>query len=216
MVATNQGKIYCIKSEKLGKCYIGSTRQQYVSKRWAQHKYHYRIGLHNCRSSEIVGQDDCQFILLEVIEVNSKEELLLKEREWIEKTENCVNSIKPYTTPEEKNEMYEGYKQKLREKYRNDEEYKQQKKEYYLENKEHILNKIKEIYKRNMKTIGLGGRCGMKTNPATETELERKRQYYEENKERIKAYQKERYNKIRQRIKSEKKQQLFSEFQKQL
>jgi len=117
------GKIYAIKCNETDDVYIGSTIQTLKErlrchkrdmKRWKNGKRRYTT------SFEIVKYDSCYIELLEMYPCNSKEELLKKEKEYMESIE-CVNKCRPFRTDEEKKEYgkeyYEANKEKNKQKY---------------------------------------------------------------------------------------------------
>lgn len=112
----SKGKIYKIYNDNL--TYIGSTTQP-LNKRLSNHLKDYKkyklVGGKRTSSFEILDTNDFNIELLEEVNCNNKNELLLKERDWIEKT-NCVNKYIPIRRKCEN---------PTKEKYNNDEEYKQ-------------------------------------------------------------------------------------------
>ena len=92
------GKIYKIVSDQTDDIYIGSTCQKLLSMRLAGHKLSYARwlgGKHNYISSfEILKYDDCKIILIESYPCNDKNELLSRERYWVENTK-CINKNVP-------------------------------------------------------------------------------------------------------------------------
>ena len=144
----SKGKIYKIICNITGNIYIGSTIND-LSVRLAKHK----CDSHS--SKEILENNDYQILLIEEYPCKSKEELLWRERYWIENN-NCVNVKKPIITEEELMEKkrkiakeqylkrpieYKEYKKKYDKEYRekNNEKKKENNKEYYEKNKEEII-----------------------------------------------------------------------------
>ena len=111
--------------------YYGSTVNP-LFKRKNQHKSK-RI----CKSSILfeLGENDVEITLVENVNCNSKEELIQRERFYIENN-NCVNKKIPGRTNKE-------YKDD------NKEVIKQQLKEYYETNREHILEQQKKYNEQN-------------------------------------------------------------------
>lgn len=89
----SQGKVYRIVCRKSNLQYIGSTTQP-VSKRVSWHKNNYRYNKTNCTSYQVMQGDDYFVEILEVCPCETKNELLARERHWIEK-EACVNKCIP-------------------------------------------------------------------------------------------------------------------------
>ena len=137
-----QGRIYKIEASN-SLPYIGSTTQQLCS-RMSGHRRHHRFfektrkgGI--CRSYTLLSKIDCKITLIENYPCNSKEELLSRERHWINVLE-CLNKAKPNRTEEEKKDYHKQYytdrKDLLKERSSN----------YYHTNKEKINAKRKEEY----------------------------------------------------------------------
>ena len=147
-----KGKIYKLVDNTNKNIYIGSTIQS-LSKRKAQHK---EIK-NKCKSKLIINNGDYDIILIENYPCSSKEELLARERYFIENIE-CINKIIPIITKKERKEYEIKYanenkdliKIKSKEWYKNN---KDKKKEYEIkysnENKDLIKIKSKEWYINN-------------------------------------------------------------------
>jgi hypothetical protein len=161
------GKIYKIVCNITGKVYIGSTCKKLLSQRLVQHRADFKRWkdnkFHNISSFQILEGNDYYIELLENVCCNSKDELLIKERFYIQSIE-CVNKIKNLNRTEEdqqqyKKEYYENNKYKLLEKRKENyitnknnikENYitnKDKSKNYYIINKDKINKYTKEKYK---------------------------------------------------------------------
>lgn len=179
MVNYSAGKIYKVEpiiDHDEGDIYIGSTTKKYLCQRMDQHRRNfkrYKNGqYHNItifNLFEKYGIENCQIILIENVNANSKDELTAKEAFYI-KTLKCVNKIIPHRTLKEyrednKNEIAEKLK-----KYRknNKETLSLKYKQYYDENKDIVLMKNKEYREKNKETLSL-----------------KNKQYREQNKEQI-------------------------------
>ena len=190
MVNYNNGKIYKIEpvsGGEEGDIYVGSTTKQYLSQRMVTHRNQYNhwkkvktVG--KTSSFELFdkyGIQNCQITLLEAVEANSKEELLARERHFIQSLD-CVNkNIAGRTTEEYQRQYRENNKEKLKQydRERNiirKDDLTVYRKQYYETNKEKINTKNKE-YVENHK----------------EKTIEYKKHYSEANKEKIAKYQKE-------------------------
>jgi hypothetical protein len=142
----NKGKIYKLVSNQTDKIYIGSTCKDRLCQRLATHKGHYNHWLKNnnngyMASYELFKLGDVEIILLESVNCNSKDELLKKEREYIEKhKEILVNKVRPIITKDERKQYRKQHTEDNKEKI------KEWKKQYYSENKEEINERRKEIY----------------------------------------------------------------------
>jgi hypothetical protein len=112
----SKGKIYKIYNDDL--IYIGSTTQT-LEQRLKDHLRFYKkyklVGGCRYTSYDVLDKESYKIELIEDYNCNTKQELLLKEREWIEKT-TCVNKTIPIRTENENTK---------KEKYNNDAEYRQ-------------------------------------------------------------------------------------------
>ena len=110
MINYNHGKIYRIVpncEHDPHEIYIGSTTKKYLSQRMADHILTYRRyknGKRGLTTSFILfdkyGIDNCSIILLELVNANSKDELLKRERFHIENIK-CVNKYVPLRSGDE-------------------------------------------------------------------------------------------------------------------
>jgi hypothetical protein len=101
------GKIYKIEAinGEVGDIYIGSTTQKYLCSRMTKHRSDYKRKL--TRSYKIFdkyGLDNCIITLLENVNCRSKDELIARERFYIE-TLQCVNKKIAVRTMKEYREM---------------------------------------------------------------------------------------------------------------
>ena len=123
----SQGKIYKIISSECDLVYYGSTVKT-LNERLRKHKLDYKRQLiepnYYVTSFELLKQNNYEIVLVENYPCNSKKELRLRERFYIENNE-CVNKFIPGRTP----------------------------KEYYEDNHERILNQIKQYQHNNRKRI---------------------------------------------------------------
>lgn len=107
-------KVYRIISDLTNQVYVGSTCNP-LSKRMAEHRSTYRAHLAGryprVTSFDILQHGDAKIFLLENVACESKEQLLARERHWIETTLNCVNRCIPGRTDAE----YHEYQAKYRE-----------------------------------------------------------------------------------------------------
>ena len=95
------GKIYKIINSVNDKCYVGSTTYT-LNTRLIQHKSYSKIS--QITTSSILINEDPYNVSIQLIEdypCLTKNELLLRERYWLENME-CVNKKRPIITPEEK------------------------------------------------------------------------------------------------------------------
>jgi hypothetical protein len=132
MVNYNLGKIYKIIDNTTNNIYIGSTCEPILTRRLTKHVGNYREylkGKHNYITSfKIFENADYNIILIENYPCNSKDELIARERYYIENTV-CVNKSIPGRTKRE---------------YRcdNAEKINEYSKQYYKDNKEKICRKF--------------------------------------------------------------------------
>jgi hypothetical protein len=136
-----KGKIYKIMCNETGEQYFGSTVQS-LNKRIAEH----RAKKNECSSKQIIDRGNYQIILCENFACNNKEELLARERKWIDENE-CVNKKSPILSEDELNQ----YRKKYREN--NKDIIKAYKQLWYYENKQKLQEKYKLYYDENKEQI---------------------------------------------------------------
>jgi hypothetical protein len=133
----SSGKIYKLINDSNDDIYIGSTTQP-LYKRLNNHKTgfnHFVEGklLYIIKSFELFFDGNVSIILLENYSCNSKEQLLSRERYWID-TLKCVNKNRPIVLKEETKisvkQYYETNKE-IKKKY--DLNYRMKNREYYRE-----------------------------------------------------------------------------------
>ena len=127
----SQGKIYNIQpiiEHEEHEIYIGSTSVKYLCERMGQHKRDYKKWTADACSKVMCyelfdkyGFDNCVITLIENVNANTKEELLQRERYYIQSMK-CINKCVPLRTQ----------------------------KEYYIDNIEHAKN-IRKLYYENHK-----------------------------------------------------------------
>ena len=66
-------------------CYIGITKQKYLSSRISCHKSHFNKGIINCSSHIIFKNNNWFYKVIEETEDKTREAY------WIENSENCIN-----------------------------------------------------------------------------------------------------------------------------
>lgn len=102
-------KIYQILDLTNGNCYIGSTRQKYLSKRISRH----RDKSNTCYSKYIIENGKYKVNLLEMFEdVTIRKE---RERFWINNVENCINKNKLNGLDKDKQKKRYQYKKACKE-----------------------------------------------------------------------------------------------------
>ena len=138
------GKIYKIIDNTNGNIYIGSTIQS-LHKRKSQHKAE---GNKKCMSKFIIKNGDYDMVLIENYPCESKEELHIRERYYIENND-CINEMIPSRTGQE---WYQINRERILEKSKNKVktgERKRYEKDYALKNKDIINEKSKLWYQSN-------------------------------------------------------------------
>ena len=207
MVNYSNGKIYRIVDNTNGKQYIGSTTQP-LSKRLVAHRLDYKKYTNGkCKyitSFEIIKNNDYSIILIENVNCDNKEQLLKRERHYIESM-SCVNKVVPTRTDTEyRLENKEKIKQRTK-KYRidNKEKIKEKNKEYHEINKEKIKEKNKEHRENNKEKIKQRGKKYRENNKGKIQEYQQKtkeerikylKEYYQKNKDRYNEKYKEKHN----------------------
>ena len=107
----NKGKIYKIEPKcdyEEGDIYIGSTTKEYLSQRMTAHRGGFKSFKSGSRKHRLTsfnlfdkyGVENCDIILLELVEANSKDELVSREAHYI-RTIKCVNRFVPLRTDKE-------------------------------------------------------------------------------------------------------------------
>lgn len=140
----DNGKIYKLIDNTNGNIYIGSTVQP-LYKRKSQHK---AVGNNKCVSKFIIDNGDYDIILIENYPCKSKEELLMRERYYIDNTD-CINKNIPGRSGAE---WYQDNKERILEKAKNKvktDDRKEYEKDYALQNKDIINKKSKVWYQSN-------------------------------------------------------------------
>ena len=110
MVNYGNGKIYKIEpivEHEEEEIYIGSTTKQYLSQRMGTHRESYKKWLKTntskCMSFSLFdkyGAENCTIVLLEAINASSKDELLAREKHFIQSLK-CVNKYIPLRSNKE-------------------------------------------------------------------------------------------------------------------
>ena len=179
----SNGKIYRIICNNTGNMYIGSTCCT-LSQRLAQHKSEYNMFLNGKRkhcstSFDIIKGGNYQIILIEYAPCNNKEELLRKERYFIENM-NCVNKVVPLRTDKE---YKEDNKDKIKEyNERNKDHIAEVKKQYYINNIEKRRLSMKEYAEKHKDEISRYNKTYRETNKA---KLKEKSKTYRENNKEV-------------------------------
>jgi hypothetical protein len=146
-----RGKIYRIVSNVSDKQYIGSTVQP-LSKRMGGHRT-YIDTIYKCMTHTMFQEDgveNCRIILIEEYPCESKEQLLTRERYWIDRMD-CINKKRPIVSQDERLEYRKEYRKenqekilKQRQQYRK--ENSEQRRQYRQVNREKVSEQQKQPY----------------------------------------------------------------------
>jgi len=188
------GKVYVIVSSiDRNIKYVGSTCDS-LSKRLYNHRACSKQD--RCKNSKIYkyflenGWEKAEISLLETYPCNSKQALLMKEREWKDRLNPVLNIRNPYMSEQEQKEYENNYNKKpqvieKRKKHYNENraQIMEKHKQYYNDNKPKIAEQKKKQYNENKHMI-LGR--NHKYRLANKNEIKKKKQkYYNENKQKI-------------------------------
>jgi hypothetical protein len=203
MVNYNNGKIYKIEpncEHEEEEIYIGSTTKEYLSQRMEKHRSSYKYWKEGkCGKTnsfilfEKYGVENCNIILLEYINAQSKDELTAKEAEYI-KNYKCINKFLPFQTNEERKDKKQTYL------LQNKDKVQKIKKEYYEKNKD----KIKEYRENNKDKMQEYNKEYREKNKDKMQEYDK--EYREKNKDKIKEYGEEYREKNKDKIQKIKKE----------
>ena len=107
----SRGKIYKIEpicEHEENEIYIGSTTLKYLSSRLVDHRAQYKKWKSDSQSKVMsfelfdkYGTDNCVITLIESVNANTKEELLQRERYYIQSLK-CINKLVPLRTLKKK------------------------------------------------------------------------------------------------------------------
>lgn len=151
-------KIYKIVDNTTGKMYIGSTCEPTLAHRLAKHRRSYnrylKGGCNLTTSFEILKNNNYSIFLLEEYPCETKDQLLARERFFIENNE-CVNKVIPTRTIKEWEEANKDKLKEYRTKYRQDNSVKiaEFQKKYREQNKEKIKEYKKQYYLDFVKSV---------------------------------------------------------------
>jgi hypothetical protein len=163
MVNYSNGKVYKVEPKcdhDEGEVYVGSTAEQYISRRFAQHLDQYRNKDKYMRNYTVFqlfdkyGTGNCQIVLLEDYPCSSKNELHVREGHY-QRELKCVNKVLLGRT---KSEYFQDHKEKFSKLHKAyAEEHKDGIKEYQnqyrIDNRELILAGKKAHYEANKERL---------------------------------------------------------------
>ena len=182
------GKIYIIRSESTRLCYIGSTietlerrlqRHEGYEKEKENGKYKDRKGI---TSLLVLIYKDYKIDLIEKFPCNNKQELLWRERFWIDLFKS--------------DEIEKHFIVNCKRPIRSEEDLKQWKKEYYEKNKEKILEYKKEYHQQTYeRSFSKSLNDLFKTEEEKQEKIDKEREY---NINYLKTYRETNYDKLRE------------------
>ncbi len=177
MVNYNNGKIYKIEPKcehEEGDIYIGSTTKQYLSQRMNSHRQHYKTWKNEKNPKHVRSYDlfdkyeliNCEIILIENVNCDSKEELHRREAFHI-KSNKCVNKVIPLRTEAEyRHEHKDKRNERNRLKYHENPDIRDKVRlscQIYREENKEVIKERKKLYREENKEA-IHGR---KSQPAT-------------------------------------------------
>lgn len=128
-------KVYKLYDNTNGDCYYGSTVQS-LAKRLAVHKSSAKKeGKGKCKSKSIILNGDYNISLVEEVNCQNKEQLIARERYYIENND-CVNKNIPGRTRQETQKAYDDSRKESRKEYHRNR---------YLAKKEQLLAELKTL-----------------------------------------------------------------------
>ena len=210
MVNYSNGKIYKIIDFSNNNFYIGSTTQAKLCSRLAEHVSDLKCYMRGtkqkyCASMEITINKNYKIFLLETYPCNSKDELNMKEQEWMDKLrcDKMVNKYNAYISKEYLIEYHKKYneehKEHLKENakiYRENhkEEIKIKKQIYNQEHKEEIKIKNKIYNEEHKEEINAKRRIKFNEKSTEEKEVinQQQRELRKKNPEKYIEYDKKR------------------------
>jgi selenocysteine-specific translation elongation factor len=181
-------KIYKIVDNTNGNVYVGSTCEPTLALRLAKHRSKYKnylkVGSGFVTSFKILENNDYSIVLLEEYPCETKDQLLARERFYIENNK-CINKVVPTRS---KNEYYEENKDKL----------KEQSKEYYEENKDKLKEQSKAYYKENKDKLKEYREKNKDKTKGYQKDYQK--DYQEQYKHKLKDYQEEYYKQNKDKL----------------
>lgn len=192
------GKIYKFVCNVTQQIYIGSTTHT-LSKRLSSHisnYVQYLKGEKNYITAYIIIENnDFEMSLIEDYPCETKDQLLMREREWIEQYPECVNKCCPIRTPDEKVELKKVLGQRYYEM--NKDNILENNKKYRRENKDQISQKIKEWNEKHKDHVKERKKRYAEDNK--ELIREQRKQFREENRDRLNEESRRKYEKNREK-----------------
>jgi hypothetical protein len=180
MVNYQEGRIYRLVCNVTGLVYIGSTTQPLYKRKYGHTKDYerWKEGKTNYVTSfKIIENGDYDIFLIEDCPCDTREQLMRRERYWIEQTE-CVNRCIPTRTNKEYREANaDRYREQRKLYYQNNiERFKEEHKQYRCANAERIKAYLQQYRQDNTNKVRMS---------------EYSRHYNQANSDRIKALKSE-------------------------
>lgn len=175
MVNYRNGKMYRVVCNITGKQYVGSTTTP-LSKRLGSHVSQYKNNGTYYSVFEVLENGNYEIILIEEYPCDTKEQLLRRERYWVDELD-CVNKLSPIYLEGEGEE----YKKKYNEEHKED--IKEYMTTYYITNADELKARARDYRKNNLEEIKKQQAIYRAKN--REKIKEQRKRYYQENKEKI-------------------------------
>ncbi|MCP4178839.1 MAG: hypothetical protein GY756_13840 [bacterium] len=143
MVNYSNSKVYKIQTildSEIHEVYYGSTTKKYLSQRMDKHRSDFKHKDTNKRNTSVFrlfekyGIDNCEIVLVELVNCNSKDELLMREKHFIQ-SNPCLNKMIPIRTNDERKQI------------------KKESAIIYRQNNKEIISTKEKIYREKNKDI---------------------------------------------------------------
>lgn len=205
----SKGKIYkiVVKNDPDAPCYVGST----ISALYDRFSHHKAIAINpkytrHCKSKQLFdeyGINNCEIQLVEDYSCKTKQELLQRENEWMNKL-NCINRYKAFSSVEDRKEYKKSYYEEHKDEIIAKERLR------YATKKDEISQKVKEkrLSRTEEKKKFDFERKKKYRLENSEMLKEQKRLYYESNRETIKQRKRDEYQNNKEKFKEERKQKV--------
>ena len=199
MVNYSNSKIYKLVNNVDDEIYIGSTVNP-LFKRKYEHKREIKMHPQLLKSQHFlkVGWENVQIILIEEFPCDNREQLLKRERFWIDELRPSLNRNKPYISTEEKNEREKNYKKEYHQ--RNDVKSRRQEYQKEYRKQDYVKLKMKEYKQR--RDVKIRAKEYREREDVKLREKNYKKEYREREdvKLRVKNYAKEYYKKHKKEL----------------
>jgi hypothetical protein len=186
----SKGLIYklCCKDPNIKEIYIGSTVN--FRNRKSKHKdscTNLNHEEYNYKKSRFIrehgGWENWEMILVEYYNATDRLDLRKRERYWFDELSAKLNSVKPYTSEEERKNNEIEYRENHKEEHR------QYVKKHYEDNRDDYLNRAKNNYEKNRNK-----------------KLKYQKEYHQKNTIKVSEYHKEYWQKNKNKLSENKKE----------